>query len=239
VKTILLVAADRDEFAGLRRRLGRLVRLQWPIGYSASTEWRGKRLLLAANGPGLKLAGEAVDVAGRHASIGALVSTGFCGGLNPALGPGEIFVASRLTAAGEAETYPVQLPVASRSYCSGTLISVDHVVPTVREKSRLRAHGADAVDMEAVAVARRAARWGVPFFCVRVITDTAGESFVCDLNGARGQDGRFRRWKIVLSACHRPREGFPELVRLRRRTRRGALALGEFLAGCEFPLDGA
>ena len=235
MKTILLVAADCDEFAGLRRHLTRQVRLQWPIGYSASAEWKENRVLLAANGAGRRLSGEAVDIAGGRETIHALVSTGFCGGLNPSLEPGDIFVASRLTAAGRTQEYSIRSPATTKNHRSGTLMSVDRIVGTVEEKAALRAGGgADAVDMESVAVAERAAKWGVPFFCVRAVTDTAREGFVCDLNRARDREGRFRRWKIVLSACRRPIAGLPELMKLRRRSRQAALALGEFLVDCEF-----
>ena len=234
MKTILLVAADSREFAGVRRLLRRPVRLQWPVDCCLSAEWNRKRVLLVANGPGPHLAGEALDVARSRESFDAVVSTGFCGALAPALAPGDIFVASTVEAAGRAVSFAALAPDTGRRFASGTLISGDRVIQTAGEKRSLRAGGGDAVDMEAAAAASRASEWRLPFFCVRVVTDTAEEDFACDFNGARDHDGRFSRWKILLAACRRPGARFPELWRLRRRSREAAACLGDFLADCRF-----
>ena len=154
--------------------------------------------------------------------------------LNPALAPGDIFVASTVEAQEQAVTYTARMPDTGRHYISGTLISSDRVIQTADEKRSLRAGGGDAVDMEAAAVAARALQWRLPFFCVRVVADTAGESFACDFNAARDRDGRLSRWKILLSACRRPGVRFPELWRLQRRCAKAAARLGEFLADCRF-----
>lgn len=234
MKTILLVAAESREFAGVRRLLRRPVRLQWPVDCSWSAEWNGEQVLLVANGPGPHLAGEALDVARSRESFDAVISTGFCGALDPALAPGDIFVASTVEAAERALSHTVLAPDTRRRYASGTLVSGDRVIQTAEEKRSLRAGGGDAVDMEAAAAAERASEWRLPFFCVRVVTDAADEGFACDFNAARDRDGRFSRWKMLLAACRRPGARLPELWRLRRRSREAAVCLGDFLADCRF-----
>lgn len=233
METLVLVAAEEREFGGIRR-LGRFAPLGWPLDCSWAGEFNGRRFLLVANGAGPRLAGEALDVTRERAAIDTVVSTGFCGALNPALVAGEIFVASAVCSAEGKDCYPARVPGASRPHAVGTLVSGDRVIQSRQEKRRLRECGGDAVDMEAFALAARAAAWGLPFYCIRAVTDTAEESFRCDLNAARRADGRISHARLLLGALRRPTERLPELWWLRRRAGEAARALGEFLADCRF-----
>lgn len=228
------MAAEERELAAFRRRLTGARRLDWPAGSAVAGRRGGERFLLVAAGTGSRLAEQALEAARERSRIGAIVSTGFCGGLNPELRPGQIFVASEVRQLDGGGRYPARLPRTSRSYATGTLLSVDQVVGSEREKRRLRELGGDAVEMEAAAVARSAAAWDVPFYCIRAVTDTAQEGFRCDLNAARLADGRISYAKLLLAAATRPTERLPELWWLWRRSRLAAEALGEFLAGCMF-----
>ncbi len=98
--TLLIVAADAREFAGLRRRCRRETRLKWPLRFARAAELNGRRVVLVANGEGAALAGEACEVAWNKQRAEAILSTGFCGALDPALGAGEVLVASRVEAPG-------------------------------------------------------------------------------------------------------------------------------------------
>lgn len=229
-----MVAADRMEFAGLRRHFGGWIRLQWPVGFSAEVQWNGKRFVLLANGPGPRLAGEAADAALERGAVNQMASVGFCGALHPELESGEVFVAGHIRAIGGGKSYTAKPPKTRKRFRSGVLLSGNRVIQTVAEKQELRKAGGDAVDMEAIAVAERAQRWGIPFFCVRTVTDRANEGFAIDLNAARDENGRFRRGRIVWQALRRPVSGIPELVRLKRRSRLAARTLGDFLAVCQF-----
>ncbi len=231
----MLVAGEAREFSGLRRHLPPLTGLQWPVAYAAGVKVRDRRLILVANGPGYRLAAEAMGLAGSGERVDVFVSTGFCGALDPALAPCEVVVASQVKDADEGAAYAVSSLAGPRVVRTATFISTDRVIGSVEEKRRLRAAtGGDVVDMESAVVARHAAARGVPFACVRVVSDTADEGFVCDFNQARDAEGRFRRRWILGAALRRPRLVVPELVRLQRRSRRAAAALGEFLVNCEF-----
>ena len=83
--------------------------------------------------------------------------------------------------------------------------------------------------MEAAAVADRAKRYHVPFYAVRVITDTREESFPLDFNAARSSDGRFSRAKILAAAFRKPGTVFPELIKLNTRTNAPLRRWGIFL----------
>jgi adenosylhomocysteine nucleosidase len=107
------------------------------------------------------------------------------------------------------------------------------VVATIEEKKRLRASGA-VVEMEAAGVAARAAKHGLPFFCIRAVLDGAEEGFAVDYEALKNKDGRFSRPRILRAALARPWALLPELIRLERHGRVAARALGDFVADCRF-----
>jgi len=234
VETVLLIAAEARELAGIRRRCRGEKRLRWPVRFARSAELGGRRWILVANGAGPALAGEACEVAWNKQKADALISTGFCGALDPALMAGEVFVASRVESPDGLVVLEARLPECRTSTATGRLISADRVVRTAEEKAGLRALGGAAVEMEAAAVGLRASKWGVPFYCVRGVTDLAGEDLKLDFNAARAGDGHLSTAKILWAAACRPRPLAAELYRLRRRSRAAARALGEYLADCKF-----
>jgi adenosylhomocysteine nucleosidase len=225
---LVFVAAERREFEGLLVHADRISKPHWPLDLARIGRLNGVQVVLVANGPGPKLAGDAVDVVKKHESMDALISIGFCGGLRRTLAPCEIFVASEVVGAG-----PALLPVSTQRFQTGKLLSIDRVVSAAAEKSAL-SDDADAVEMEAAAVAARAREWNVPFYAVRVVTDTCEESFPLDFNQMRSADGRFSRAKILAAAVRRPGVVLPELMKLNKRTKRASQALGDFLADARF-----
>lgn len=226
---LVFIAAERRELEGLLAHLRNVTKPDWPVDFVRLGELNGKRVALVANGPGTKLASIALDVVNERERMDGLISTGFCGGLSPALAPCDIFVATEVIDVGAAS-----LPVSHRPFKTGRLISTDRVVSTAEEKSELAKSGADAVDMEAGAVGQRAKRHPIPFFAVRVVTDTASENFPLDFNQMRDANGRFSRWKIVLASLRRSSTVIPALIKLNRRTKRAAAALGDFLDDARF-----
>jgi len=233
--TILLVAAEGMEFTGLVRRIGG-ERLGWPIDFARRARRGGDLWLMAANGAGPRRAAEAVQVAAGREKLDLVVSVGYCGGLDPALKAGQIVVADRVEAAESGEIFSAVEPIAQQRRLFGSIISIDRFVQTAEEKRRLRASGAVAVEMEAAGVAREARGLGLPFECVRVVTDEAEEGFSIDYNAARDANGRIRRRRVACLALGRPWRTFPELLGFYRRGRLGSEALGEFLANCEFKI---
>jgi adenosylhomocysteine nucleosidase len=119
-------------------------------------------------------------------------------------------------------------------YQTGPLLSTDHVAITSTEKSELhKTTGARAIEMEAAGVSAKAQQYNLPFYCIRVITDTAGESLPLDFNQLRDSNGRFSRSKIILAALRRPTV-FPKLLNFDKRCKNAAQALGDFIADTRF-----
>ncbi len=229
---LLLVAAEPRELDGVLKSCRGVRTLDWPVWFARGGELNRRPAALVANGPGYRLAARAVEAALERMETDAVISTGFCGALDPGLRAGQVFVAE--VVADDDRQYPTQLPQAMRGFRSGKLVSRDRVVVSAAEKRELAATGAAAVDMESVAIAERACAAGRPFYAVRVVLDCAGESFTLDFNRLRDSEGRFSRWKICRAALRRPLAGVAELVRLERRGQAAARALGEFIGDCRF-----
>jgi len=230
---MLFVAAEAREFGGLLPHCESVKKLNWPPFWTRRARLNGREIVLIASGAGPKRAAEAVERA--RAELGdmeAVVSTGFCGGLDPSYKVGDVFVATNIQLRGELA--PVRAPQSSRRFASGTLVSIDRVAQTAQEKRDLCSAGASAVDMEAAGVLSRVREWELPFYCIRSVTDLAHESFHIDLNAARLADGRFSTSRILAAAMLRPLTVAPELIVLRNRSVTAARALGEFMADCSF-----
>jgi adenosylhomocysteine nucleosidase len=207
--TWLLVAAEEREFDGIRKRLGSK-RLGLSLDFACESEIKGERWVMVANGAGREAAGMAVRVAVRLLPVPwqglhltGIVSTGFCGALDPALHVGDIV--------------------------EDGLVCSDRVAVTAAEKAVLRAKtGAAAVDMESAEVAERAREIGVPFRSIRAVSDVASEDLPLDFNLYIDAQGRIARTRIALDAMKKPFTAIPALMRLDRNCRIAAESLGEF-----------
>ncbi len=226
---ILLVAADPLEFSGMVSLASDHGPVPLGVDWGRCARLGDHDALLIANGVGARRASAAVTASAEFAPE-AIVSTGFCGALDESLDIADLVVATSVDdgrcrysvtpAAGPFETF------------SGTIRSIDRVVQTAEEKLWLRKSGACAVEMEAAGVAARALELGVPFYCIRSVTDLAEESLANDFNRALRPDGHFDTISILLGALRDPAVRLPELLRLRRRSIQAARALGEFFANC-------
>jgi adenosylhomocysteine nucleosidase len=209
-KTWLLVAAEGREFDGILKRFGaslnlNSVNLSWAAQFAREARYRGDRFLMIANGPGPRLVEKALE---KKVDVDGMISTGFCGALDESLRVGDI-----VTGCG--------------------ILSMDRVVVTAEEKRALRAKtGAAAVEMESAAVAAKAEQWGVPFRCIRVVSDAATEDLPLDFNLYRDAEGRFSRARITLAALARPFSRVPALLRLEHNTKIAARSLGDYFADC-------
>ena len=185
-----------------------------------------------ANGAGADRAAAGIDGALAGFRPDAMVSMGFCGALDPSLNIADIVVASTVFAGGRA--FPAEPPITSAPHRTGPVCTADHIVGTAEEKKLLHASGMIAVEMEAAGVAQRAQELGVPFFCIKSITDLAGETLANDFNAVLRPDGHFDTINLLASSLRHPWVRLPELLRLQRRCVLAARSLGEFIADCRF-----
>lgn len=230
---LLLIAAERLEFSGFE---GLVFRAEAGVRGLAAGELNGVPALFAANGAGRRAAAAAARVLAAANPVRALVSTGFVGALDADYKVGDVFAAQRILADnGEGRVeYPGRLPGCPDGSCRrGTLLTVDRVVQSAAEKRLPAASGAQAVDMEAAAVAQVAAERALPFYCIRAVSDAAETSFPVDFNRALRGDGSFSTVNILWQAGL-SRARWRQLARLKRGAEQAARSLAAFLSTCEF-----
>lgn len=227
---ILVLAAD---FREIKELCAIKLLERSPLGIQGILS--GKKTRFVANGPGMENARVAVTEVCRAETPSAIVSVGYVGALDPTLDVGQVFVARQVTRLDSAVKYSVETPLfaGTEGVAEGTLVTIDRVAQTQGEKRVLRESGADAVDMEAYAVAEEADRRSVPFYCVRVVSDRADTDFAVDFNRARKPDGTFSGWGVVAQAGFRPHR-WKQLLGLKRDADLASKRLAEFLSSCRF-----
>jgi adenosylhomocysteine nucleosidase len=223
------IAAEPREFSGFLRYVTKLSAAPLPVYWARRGIWKQREILLIANGAGPSQSAAAAGVCDGSAAI---ISTGFCGALDSDLKIGEVIVADKVLFS--TQMFGCRPVATSASFRRGVIYSSARVAATAKEKEELRKSGAIAVEMEAGGIVPYAQDRGLPFFCVRAVSDMAEESFSNDFNVALGADGRYRIGRLIGSALMQPHRRFPELLRLKKRCDLAAERLGDFLDSCSF-----
>jgi adenosylhomocysteine nucleosidase len=191
---VAIVAALEREVRGLTKN--------WSV---REREYEGRRfrffehdsVVLVCGGMGVEAARRATEAAIALYHPLRVQSVGFAGALDPALKVGTIFIPGRVIDAGDGSSVETHSG-------AGVLVTFGSVAGAEQKRNLAAAYGAQAVDMEAAAVARGAAAHGVGFSAVKAISDEAG--FVLpDMDRFAGSDGRFRQAKFLIHAGIRPR----------------------------------
>jgi adenosylhomocysteine nucleosidase len=152
--------------------------------------------VVACAGMGAARAEIAVRAAMNAMPVTALLSVGLAGGCDPALRVGEIVRAGVVIDERTGERF-------ENSRVDQVLVSVG-AIASVGGKAKLRAlYSADAVDMEAAAVARLARQHGLQFQAIKAISDEA-DFEVEGLERFSTEDGQFRETAFALYAAVRP-----------------------------------
>lgn len=176
----------------------------------------------------------------------ALIAFGVAGGLDPALRPGDLMVASSIQNA-DGKIYDCAPPLvealvaalASLSPRCAPLASLPSPVTDGVAKRALHSqHGCVAVDMESAGLALVAAEFGLPCAALRVVIDPADFSLPHAALAGMGEDGETHAFVTALAVLRRPWE-LPALLRLALwygAALRGLAAAGTALAA---PTQGA
>ncbi len=202
----------------LRREIAALPETERPrLGVAAGRAERARELGLAMARQG----------------AGGLVSFGLAGGLDPALGTGDIVVPAAVRDAAD-HRYEVDAGWRARLIDAlaelpggaiETLAGSESPVTTTADKAALRQRsGAAAVDMESHGVARAAQEAGLPFLVLRAVGDPAGRAIPRSALAGMGPDGESRVGAVVGALMLRPWE-LPALLALARDTGRATSAL--------------
>ena len=125
-----------------------------------------------------------------------VISAGFAGGLDPALVTGDALRPRHILNGGDGSRTDAGIG-------EGLLVSFPHVAGPEQKAKLRQAYGAQAVDMEAAAVAQSAQAHGVKFMACKVIFDPSGAA-LAPFEQFVGDDGEFRVLRFLSYVAVRP-----------------------------------
>jgi adenosylhomocysteine nucleosidase len=171
---------------------------------SVEREYGGRRFKFFENGQAVLVCGGIGEQAARRATEAVIAlyqpelvqSVGFAGALDPALTVGEIFTPRRVIDARDGSNVEIA------AGC-GVLVSAISIAGSEQKAQLSKSYGAQAVDMEAAAVARGAEARGVRFMAVKAISDESNFAMPA-MDRFVDQQGQFRTARFVIFAGLRP-----------------------------------
>ncbi len=200
--------------------------IQVKISHAPTPAWlcgnAGSSILVVETGVGRERMEQALAwLASQQGLPKLIISAGFSGALRDGLSIGDIIVATEV-ANEDGTLWPAPWPgeLSGQAFQRGKLLTMSRFVPTPEEKRALaQKHDAVAVDMETAIVARMCSQHGIPFGCVRAISDDVRTS-LSDLDYVV-INGRIAPWRLATRLLRRPWFA-AELWRLARHTRLAA-----------------
>lgn len=190
----------------------------WSLRHD-SGEW-----IAACAGIGVAAAERALAQVERAGAVDLLVSTGWAGALRDEIAVGRAYLVSDVVDARTGERFHAD------DRPQACMLVTSQRVADPPEKRRLAAtYGAGLVDMEAAGVARLALRRGIPFRCVKGVSDALADRLP-DLNGFISDSGQFHLVRFALFAILRPWH-WPALMRMGGNSSKAARGIRESLLG--------
>jgi adenosylhomocysteine nucleosidase len=197
--------------------------------------WRwsfdGGEWIAACAGAGVDRAAKAFAEVEKSGELNSVISTGWAGALRGELESGQAYDVSTVIDARTGERF--RTPYAD-GLADGTPRSQNRdlghpdlwlitnaKVADAAEKQRLAStYQAALVDMEAAAIARLARMRGIPFYCIKGISDGYGDQLP-DFNRFISNDGQFQLLRFVFFALVRPWH-WRALIRMGENSRKAA-----------------
>jgi adenosylhomocysteine nucleosidase len=176
--------------------------------------------VMVCGGIGAEAARRAAEAVIANYAPTVIYSAGIAGALDPALKVGDVVHPRRVVNAGDGSSVNLDKG-------EGVLVTFGSVA-SPEQKAKLRdSFGAQAVDMEAAAVARAAEARGIGFAVVKVISDEFDFSFP-SMERFIDSDGQFLKGRFAWFTALRPWL-WPQVARLARNSNCASLALCSWL----------
>ncbi len=219
---IAIVAAMEREVSALIRDWHRVQR---PHEGRTYTFFESNDAVCICGGIGLEAARRAAEavIALYHPAL--IQSVGFAGALDSTLQVGDIFIPSSVLDARDGSR--TQLEEVQLEAGTGTLLTFPHIASAEQKHKLAAAYAAQAVDMEAAAIATAASKHSIAFAAIKAISDEADfeipgtEHFI-------DHEGVFHTTKFVFFALLRPWL-WPRLAKLAANSRKAATTLAKHL----------
>lgn len=156
--------------------------------------------------------------------IDLVFSLGWAGAMRPDVPPGGAFNVAGVIDAQTGERFNCDAGTGDE-----WLVTAARVANEPEKRRLADAYGAALVDMEAAAVARLASMRGIPFYCIKGVSD-ALEARLPDFNRFITSDGQFQLISLVLFAAIRPWH-WPALIRMGENSKKAAQSMTKCLLG--------
>ncbi len=183
--------------AALRREIAPLVRHLPKIAGGRVELWGNEQCMVGYGGMGPAAATRAFQTVLALGPVASLASIGWAGSCQEEIAIGQVLRPSTVIDSRTGERF------ATASGDGGVVVTLDHFAG-LEEKHRLKqAYAADCVEMEAATLARLSEAHGIPFYCIKSISDTPD----FELQGIASfhtADGGFREGAFAWFAALRP-----------------------------------
>jgi adenosylhomocysteine nucleosidase len=216
---VAIVAAMPGELKPLVRGWPHSTRdgIQFWAERNEEEEW-----IAACAGAGQDAATRAFAAIEAGGPIDLVFSVGWAGALSSAILPGTAHNVAGVINVRTGERFNCEAGAGEQWVVTSSKVADE------AEKRRLAAtYQAGLVDMEAAAVARLAHMRGMPFYCIKGISDGFNERLP-DFNRFISEDGHFALARFVLFAILRPWY-WPPLIRMGENSKRAAQGMAESL----------
>jgi adenosylhomocysteine nucleosidase len=162
--------------------------------------WRfdGGEWIAACAGAGVVAATRAFAEVEKLGPVTTVISTGWAGALRKELAPGQVYEVSTVIDARTGERFVTASPPTN---C--LLVTISRVADTAEKRRLASTYEAALVDMEAAGIARLAQMRGIPFYCIKGISDGYSDQLP-DINSFISLGGQFKLAPFVLFALLRP-----------------------------------
>ena len=178
------------------------------------------QIVLVCGGIGASAARRATEAVIVFYHPAQVVSAGFAGALNSTLKVGEVFIPARVVDSQDASSTEIHTG-------QGVLVSFAEIASPEQKAKLAYAFGAQAVDMEASAVARGAHARGVGFMAVKAVSDES-DVVLPQMHRYVSPEGKFRTAAFAAAVAVRPWM-WARTVRLARNSSRASRALCDWL----------
>jgi adenosylhomocysteine nucleosidase len=173
-------------------------------------------------GAGVAAATRAFAEIEKLGPIDKVISTGWAGALREELVPGEAYDISTVIDARTGERF-----IAAGPPNNYWLVTSPRVADATEKKRLASTYEAALVDMEAAGVARLARMRGIPFNCIKGISDGYSDQLP-DFNRFISYDGKFKLARFIVFTLLRPWH-WHALIRMGENSRKAARSIAQSL----------
>jgi len=176
----------------------------------------------ACAGAGVDAATRAFAEIEKEGAASLVISTGWAGALRDELEPGRAYDVSTVIDARTGERF-----VTAGPHNNCWLVTSQRVADAPEKQRLASTYEAALVDMEAAGVARLARMRGIPFYCIKGVSDGYRERLP-DFNRFINPNGKFQLGRFIVFCVLRPWY-WPSLMRMGENSRKAAQGIRESL----------